>query len=396
MDMARIETLAFTTQSADRLICSVLCGEPEGWPWGGDSVECSRFIERLEYHGVAPLVDQALAGSYALESWPSAIVAHCHGSVRAQAIYEMASRVELSRVLDAFAQSGIKALLLKGTPLAYTHYNNAALRPRGDTDLLVPRGAKEEVEAILERLGYTRFPGVTGDYITYQSLWIRTDALGVAHDLDLHWRVNNSQVLAKLFDYEELETRAMELPALGARAYGLAPVDALLFACMHRSGHRNAPYYIDNVPYPATDRLIWLYDIHLLVSRMSEDELLEFVALAASKRMKAICRDGLVRSMECFRTVVSDPVLRALVPSGAVEPSARYCNEGRVLQMVDDFFALETLRARASWLREQAFPPAEYMRGKYEGAAWSWLPWLYARRAAHGLWRLAVPSPHSD
>ena len=48
---------------------------------------------------------------------------------------------------------------------------------------------------------------------------------------------------------------------------------------------------------------------------------------------------------------------------------------------------------RARWLKELAFPPADYMREKYPNAANPWLPVLYARRALHGLWRLAAGRP---
>src|SRR5882762_5191771 len=37
--------------------------------------------------------------------------------------------LELRRVLDAFAAKGLTCLLMKGAPLAYTHYQDPALRP---------------------------------------------------------------------------------------------------------------------------------------------------------------------------------------------------------------------------------------------------------------------------
>ena len=66
--------------------------------------------------------------------------------------------------------------------------------------------------------------------------------------------------------------------------------------------------------------------------------------------------------------------------------------------MVGDFLALDGMTQRARWLRELAFPPAGYMRDKYPEAAMPWLPALYARRALHGLWRLAAghPADHSQ
>ncbi len=87
-------------------------------------------------------------------------------------------------------------------------------------------------------------------------------------------------MLAAALDYGELAARAVPLPALGRNAHAIAPVHALLLACIHRAGHANAPYHVDGIASPEGDRLIWLYDIHLLVGGMSAGELDEFVALA--------------------------------------------------------------------------------------------------------------------
>ncbi len=57
--------------------------------------------------------------------------------------------------------------------------------------------------------------------------------------------------------------------------------------------------------------------------------------------------------------------------------------------MLDDFVALERWSDRARWLRELAFPDAEYMRWKYQDAAVTWLPILYLRRAVSAIVRLA-------
>jgi hypothetical protein len=168
----------------------------------------------------------------------------------------------------------------------------------------------------------------------------------------------------------------------------LAPVDALLFACIHRAGHVNVPYYVGDVAHRGGNRLIWLYDIHLLVCEMSERELDEFAALAAAKHIRAICLDALRRSQECFATPVPPTVFDVLGRIGAMEPSTRYLSGGAMRHMAGEFLALERWRDRARWVRETVFPSAAYVRQKYADSAGAWLPYLYARRAFGGLRRL--------
>jgi hypothetical protein len=377
---------------AQPLLCALLRGEAPAWPADPPDVEV--FLREARYHGVMPLLDAHfrtwVPAPQVEDRWPDAIRRACRDDALLQSMRELVYRTELASVLAELAKAGIAPLILKGAALAHSHYPSPALRPRGDADLLIPESQLPPTAAVLDRLGYARGQGVTGALISYEANWSRDTAAGITHNLDVHWRINNSQILAKLLTYDELAARAASVPALGPHARALCPVHALLLACMHRAGHANAPYYSDGRAHLGGDRLIWLWDIHLLVTRMSDDELAEFVALATAKRLKAICLDALDACIERFATPVAPSVLAGLAHVGRTEPSARYLSGGRTRQMIGDFLALDGAVQRARWLKELAFPPAEYMRGKYPDAATHWLPVLYARRGLHGLWRLAA------
>ena len=248
---------------------------------------------------------------------------------------------------------------------------------------------------MLAALGYCKDQGVEGEFASYQATWSREVGKGMAHHLDVHWRINNSQMLAQAMSYDELAARAVPLPALGAHARALVPVDALLFACIHRTGHVNAPFIVEEVEQRG-DRLIWLYDMHLLLARMSDAEQDEFAALAAKKKIKTICRNALLRTQECFGTPIPQRIFDALNAPGPAEPSARYFSGGRRRQMIGDFLAFEHWQDRARWLAEHAFPPQDYMRGKYPHAVGTWLPILYLRRLGTGLARMMCSGDAGD
>jgi len=382
--MARTESLVATTGS-QRLVCAVLCGAEAEWSGGADPDAVAAFIDTAHYHGVLPLLGAEFHRRNEAANWPQEILAACAAAARAQAMFELAYRAAIGPVLEALGSAGAAPLLLKGAALAYSHYPSPALRPRADTDLLIPRDRQKETGRALARLGYTKGTSVEGELISYQATWSRSDPFGATHHLDIHWRINNSQILAKALDYDELMARAAPLPALGSNARALAPVHALLFACIHRAGHANAPYFVEGIAQTGGDRLIWLYDIHLLVARMSAEDLDLFTALAAAKHIKAICGDALRRTRECFATPIPAQVIDALNRPGPVEASARYLSGGRARQMLGDFLALEYWSDRGGWIRELAFPSADYMRSKYPDSASGWLPVLYARRALTGV-----------
>ncbi len=336
-------TLTTAAASPIALICALLRGEVSGWPARDEDGSSGVFLGVARQHGVTPLLDSKFTDGTLKGAWPESIRQACHADALTQAMHELAQRGELARVLAVLAGAGITPLILKGAGLAYSHYPRPGLRPRSDTDLLIAPDRRDKTAAVLAALGYRKDQGVEGEFASYQATWSRELGKGMTCHLDLHWRINNSQILARTMSYDELAARAVPLPALGAQARALVPVDALLFACIHRAGHVNAPYFVDDVGQSG-DRLIWLYDMHLLLSRMSDAEQDEFATLAALKRIKSICRDALQRTQECFGTPIAQRIVAALDAPGPAEPSARYFSGG---QGATDDWRLLRLRALA-------------------------------------------------
>jgi hypothetical protein len=108
--------------------------------------------------------------------------------------------------------------------------------------------------------------------------------------------------LSRLFSYEELRQAALPLPGLSPHTLGAGKVHALLIACMHRAGHKQAPYFVDGVAHYSGDRLIWLYDIHLLAQALSPAQWNEFLRLARQKGLRAVCLEGIEQTRSRFAT----------------------------------------------------------------------------------------------
>lgn len=347
----------------------------------------AEFVELAQAHGVVSLLVEQFAGPR-FNGWRPDIVGACCNEARTWAMQELAYRVEVARVLGELASAEITPLIIKGTSLAYSLYPKPVLRPRADVDLLVERSCRAQAEAALHGAEYSRV-GIH-ETNTFQSSWKRQDRLGAVYSIDLHWETNNSPVLARLLTYTELLRRAVPLPALGNSARGPAFVDSLLLACIHRAGHAHAPYYVGGKRFDALNRLIWLYDIHLLVSTMTPRELDEWVELARAKNITRICLDALFRARDCFGTNIPANVLEELTRNGKREPSAQFLTANRARLLVQDVWHLESWRQRVKWIRHLALPSASYMRRKYSDAVGTWLPALYARRATVGMARLCA------
>ena len=355
-----------------------------------DFIHLPPFPERL-----APPLRDAIAGRATV--WPESVteeeigILDAHGmlsivyaysrigALRGEAIRAAATEAlrlaDLRDALAALEAHGVVPLIVKGTALAYSLYETPELRPRSDTDLLIAPDDLDAVRAALAPLGFTERLTSGDELGVRQRSFERVDRFGVLHADDVHLDIANPALVARALTYEEMRGRAMPLPRLAPNVLAPAIVDSLLYACIHRVVHHHS-----------SDRLMWLYDVHLLVERLSAAEREEFWARAAERRVITICR----RTLEDARDWFGGFDLAAAAPAvTGDEPSAAFLDrERRRGAVLKDELAALTWRQKLKRLRQLAFPPAAFMRQSFGTESRLALPLLYAWRGVRGVARL--------
>ena len=210
-------------------------------------------------------------------------------------------RTELVHVLEELSAAGVRALLFKGAALAHRHYPAAHLRVRADTDLLVPATDLPMLERVLGRLGYVHPAETSGRLVSYQSHCHKIDRHGIAHAFDVHWKISNLQVLADRFGWEELWRGRVGVDALGSSAVTADDVHALLLALVHRAGH-----------HPGSHNLLWIYDLHVLASRLRPEEMTQLQEMAAARGLGQVVAEGLALARDRFGNRAADAMIDAL------------------------------------------------------------------------------------
>jgi len=289
--------------------------------------------------------------------------------------------VLINEALSKLNGAGIFPIILKGTALAYGLYLYPYLRGRGDTDLIVPFDQREQAAKELEAAGFVCQDMVRGDLASYQAPYTYIEQFMSPHTVDLHWRINNSQVLSNILTYQELWENRRALPALSPHAVAAGSVHALFLACMHRAGHRQTPYFVGNVEYYGGDRLIWVFDIHLILQEFDSVSYDEFTALANRKGLAQICSEGLLEAHDCFGTDIPEEVFQTLGMADSGGLGSQYLSASVGKQYLMNFMAVNGTANKLRFIVQILLPPRRYMRHVYSGVRLRWLPWLYARRA---------------
>jgi hypothetical protein len=201
----------------------------------------------------------------------------------------------------------------------------------------------------------------------------------------VHWRISTQPVFAGVLTYDELLRRAVPVPRLGPAAVAPCAVDALLLACVHPvMHHRNL------------ERVLWIYDIHLLASTLSTEDFREFVERVQQKRMAAVCAHQLEVAHRTFNTCVPPGVMAALERTRGSEPSAAYLASQRKWhdELIAGIRGLPSASARLELLRDVLFPRPRYMFRLYDLTGtpihWLLLPALYLHRNLRGAWNVVA------
>src|SRR6185295_16386502 len=110
-------------------------------------------------------------------------------------------------------------------------------------------------------------------------------------------------------------------------------VHSLFIACIHRIAH----HYDD-------DALVWLYDIHLLASRLGQREWNQLIDLATRTRTRTVCVHGLRAARDAFETVLPATLLERFSTS---EPEPLTAFLAPTLRTID--VELSTFRRLPTW-----------------------------------------------
>jgi hypothetical protein len=289
---------------------------------------------------------------------------------------------ELGGCLQDFSREQIPVVLLKGSALIVQLYPDPGMRPLGDVDLLIPSEAAARARTLLLERGYAPHIEVGNEFgrrFSNEQSFLRQDKR--SDYIDLHWHLFGLSFYRQRtpIDWFWQRTTATEVTGQPARMF--TPTAQLLYLSAHSALHHGG------------QRLIWLYDVALLLSRCRDEIAWEELVQAAQEfGLAQPLRMTLMQVREVWGVAVPAEAKRRL---DKVRPTLRERSVFAVttarwpeLRLLVDGLSLSGLRSKLAFWRRQIFPDASYMKARYEIGDLRLLPFFYLWRAARGVYAI--------
>jgi putative nucleotidyltransferase-like protein len=260
----------------------------------GNPVTWGRLPAAAAPLGLAPILYRNLSRAEIRHHVPAAVLSALGRNAHASAC-QMAIQIEaLDEMLEALGGEGIEPILLKGAALALTVYEQPALRPMQDLDLLVEEKQVDAAAAVLVRLGFRAIAAT------------RTAAFYAAHHHTVPMIGKGGRVIVEIhrglvppeeglrIDPARFFERAIRVEARGRTYRILSREDQVVHACLHLS-------YCDRF----VGRLRDLIDVHALVETGAKAP--DWGVILDTSPRTDVCR-SLFSSLDLARRLLGTPV----------------------------------------------------------------------------------------
>ena len=206
------------------------------------SVNWDRVVDRAFEHDIAPLMHNSIrrleVSSLQVEPALSRLKAGYHANAIRNAIVLR----ELQKILHAFREYGITVVVLKGAALAQTVYQNWAVRPMSDVDVLIRKEEFTKAEDLLGKLDYApdiRLPELKERHLAHYYELGFTKQLAASFNVrcEIHWCLERPSRSFHI-DLDGMWQRAEPAAFGDVDALVLCPEDLLLHLCLHTCKHR--------------------------------------------------------------------------------------------------------------------------------------------------------------
>ncbi len=341
------------------------------------------LVDAAQRHGLGPLLFAALKKNAWLAQLPADVAARLQTMYYRTRVGNLLTFQELGRCLEGFQREQIPVALLKGSALIAQLYPDPGMRPLGDVDLLIPYEAATRAQTLLVGRGYEPHIEVANEFghrfSNERSFLLKGKR---SECIDLHWHLFGLPYYRQRTSIDWFWQRTTTIDLAGQPARVFTPTAQLLYLSAHSALHHGGR------------RLLWLYDIALLLARCRDE-------IAWEELVQSAQEFGLVRPLKMTLSQVQ-AVWGVSMPAGVkrrldvVRPTLqeRYVFAVTTAQRPDlrllvDGLSLPGPQAKLGYWRRQVFPEPGWMKARYQIADLRLLPFFYIWRMIKGIYAIS-------
>jgi len=219
------------------------------------------LMEIVIANGIGPLLYNQLKAGGCLQSLSENVLERLQQIYFLTAAFNLLLSSEIRALVNEFDRAKIPVLWVKGAILAANLYEDLALRPAGDLDLIVRSEHVNRAEEVIKGLGYVlASPEAFGDFnkeVGHARAYQRRD--NKAFTLELHHALMSSIERVTPINETWFWDHTTQVSINGASLLTLNQEANLLYLCGHLVSHHGWE-----------PRFIWLYDVHRLLEKYKE------------------------------------------------------------------------------------------------------------------------------
>ena len=324
------------------------------------------LLLEAKQQGVAPLLYHRLLTTRQPDQLPQSAIKALHLAFHRQWGKNLVRLQTLEHVLGLLAAIGVRPIALKGAGLALTVYDELAVRPIGDVDLLV---APEEFRPALQQLlacggRVTHDEPFEGAYelVTHHVALVFPQVSHVVVELHHQW-LSLPARQARLVTVAELRERTLTAQWAGRSVGVLSAEDQVLHLSAHLSIHS-----------AVMQRLIWYYDVDQVIRQAGPSLDWEAVVQRSQRYQMALpLRHTLATVVEALGSPTPDDLLARLTALAISAPERQrygvdaWGPHSRFGDGVQKLAGLPGPAARLRFACGLAVPAWDFMRQQHAG-----------------------------
>ena len=315
--------------------------------------------------------------------WPAELADQLHMECSLLKLSGNRRAHQVQEVLAALQDAGLAVLVLKGWALIPTLYGGEySQRPTADVDLMVNPGEADQVDHVLNQLGYRDafvepWPGYFRRFMNsrhYQSL--ENDShFDQDFNIDIHWGIPDLPYYDRGTAVEPFFERSQSIRISGVETSGLAWEDALIYACSHITHHGENGSISD------------FYEIASIILRAGQGLNWEAIISRAATLRVVIPLQRILSTMAALWPAAIAPGIMEIVekrkPSRAERRVDWWLVRIKNKQLIVGILAWFTtpgISRKFRYILETLIPGPDYLRKYYGPAPLGCWPLLYPRR----------------